>query len=328
MALAPANWGAFGGALLVGNFGDGTVNAFDPASGKPLGTLQDGSGNNLVLSGLWALLFGNNGRGGDANTLYFTSGVPTGSTARRGILGSIAPPAAVTGVFNGASGLGTAVAPGEIVFITGQTVGPSPLVAATLAATGVVGSTVSGTSVTFNGIAAPVLYASGSQTGVIVPYSLAGSASASVVVKTGGQTTAAFTIPVAPSVPGLFTLNAGGSGAAVAFNQDGTLNSATNAAAAGAVVVLFGTGEGVVTPPGQDGLISSSFLLREPVLPVSVTIGGKTAQVGYAGSAPGSVAGVMEVEAIVPAGAGTGPQPVVLTVGNASSQAGVTVSLK
>ena len=93
-------------------------------------------------------------------------------------------------------------------------------------------------------------------------------------------------------------------------------------------MVLFGTGEGVVSPPGQDGLISTSFVLRAPVLPVSVTIGGKAARVLYAGSAPGNVGGVVEVEAVVPADAGTGNQPVVLTVGTASSQTGVTVNLK
>jgi trimeric autotransporter adhesin len=64
------------------------------------------------------------------------------------------------------------------------------------------------------------------------------------------------------------------------------------------------------------------------VATVTVTIGGKTAQVIYAGAAPGAVAGVMQVEAVVPAGAGTGAVPVVVTAGNVNSQAGATVSLK
>lgn len=328
IALAPPSWGAFDGALLVANFGDGTINAFDVTSGKLLGTLKNASGDNVVLPGLWAILFGAGIRSADPNTLYFVSGVPTGSTARRGIYGTIAPPAAVSGVSNAASGQSAAITPGEIVFISGQTVGPLVLASATLPATGTLGSTVGGTTVTFNGIPAPVLYAAGSQTGVIVPYGVAGSTTASVVVKAAGQTTAAFSIPVAASVPGLFTLNASGTGPGVIFNQDGTVNSATNSAAAGTVVVLFGTGEGVVSPPGQDGLISTSFVLRAPVLPVSVTIGGKAARVLYAGSAPGNVGGVVEVEAVVPADAGTGNQPVVLTVGTASSQTGVTVNLK
>jgi uncharacterized protein (TIGR03118 family) len=74
MALAPGSFGKFGGDLLVGNFGDGTINAFDPTSGAFLGTLSDSSGNPLVNPGLWGLTFGNGGQGGDKNALYITAG--------------------------------------------------------------------------------------------------------------------------------------------------------------------------------------------------------------------------------------------------------------
>jgi trimeric autotransporter adhesin len=196
-----------------------------------------------------------------------------------------------------------------------------------LPATGTVGTTLGTTSVTFNNIPAPVFYTAGTITSVIVPYGITGS-TASVVLKTGSQTTAAFSIPVTASVPGVFTSNDSGSGLAVVFNQDGTVNSAANAAAAGSAIVLYATGEGATNPPGQDGLVASSLIFREPALPVSLTIAGQKAQVVYAGSAPGSVAGVMEVEAIVPTGAGTGAVPVVLTVGATASQANVTVNVK
>jgi uncharacterized protein (TIGR03118 family) len=81
LALAPSGFGPFGGDLLVGNFGDSKVNAFDPTTGTFLGTLSDAHGNPLVLTagassvGLWGLIFGNGGDGGDPNTLYFTSGI-------------------------------------------------------------------------------------------------------------------------------------------------------------------------------------------------------------------------------------------------------------
>src|ERR1700674_2085161 len=68
VAIAPATWGAFGGAVLVGNFGNGRINAFDPNTGATLGILQDKSGQPIVNSGLWAIAFGN-GSSGDANTL-------------------------------------------------------------------------------------------------------------------------------------------------------------------------------------------------------------------------------------------------------------------
>jgi uncharacterized protein (TIGR03118 family) len=320
VAIAPAGWGAFGGALLVGNFGDGRINAFD-LTGKSLGTLQDANGNPIAVAGLWALIFGNGGRGGDGNTLYFVAGVPNGATVKRGILGSIAPPAQIDAIYNAAGGQLAAISPGEIVIVTGQTVGPSPLVSAVIPATGALGTTVAATSVTFNGISAPALYASGTYTSAIVPYGVSGSQTASVVLKTGTQTTAAFSIPVTATVPGVFTFNGGGTGAAVALNQDGTLNTSANAAARGAVVVLFATGEGLTTPAAPDGSIETGVILREPMLPVTLSIGGTTAQVLYAGGAPGSVAGVLEVEAIVPAGVTPGASvPVILSVGSTPSQ--------
>jgi len=328
VAIAPAAWGAFGGALLVGNFGNGQINAFNLTTGSLLGTLQNAAGAPISIPGLWAIVFGGNGSRSDANTLYFAAGVPDGSTTKSGLLGSLAPPSAISFIYNAAGGQSTAIAPGEIVSITGQTVGPAPLASAPLPASGTIATTLGTTSVTFNNIPAPVFYASGSLTSVIVPYAVAGSTTASVVLKTGGQTTAAFTIPVAASVPGVFTSNDGGTGQAVVFNQDGTVNTAANPAAKGSVIVLYATGEGTTNPPGQDGLISSSDILREPVLPVSLTIGGQAATVLYAGSAPGNVAGVMEVEATIPAGAASGAAPVVLTVGSATSQGNVTVNVK
>jgi len=90
MALAPTGFGEFGGALLVGNFGDGRINAFDPVTGDFLGQLKDGSGNPITIKGLWGLRFGNGGSGGDPNTLYFAAGIPgTGQVEDHGLFGSI-----------------------------------------------------------------------------------------------------------------------------------------------------------------------------------------------------------------------------------------------
>jgi uncharacterized protein (TIGR03118 family) len=76
MALAPANFGDFSNTLLVGNFGDGLINSFDSCSGQYLGPLRDSTGATITITGLWALTFGNGRSGGDANTLYFTAGIP------------------------------------------------------------------------------------------------------------------------------------------------------------------------------------------------------------------------------------------------------------
>jgi uncharacterized protein (TIGR03118 family) len=59
VAIAPANFGVFSGDLLVGNFGNGAINAFDPTTGRSLGPLTDSSGKPIVIDGLWSLLVGN-----------------------------------------------------------------------------------------------------------------------------------------------------------------------------------------------------------------------------------------------------------------------------
>lgn len=79
LALAPLGFGALGGDLLVGNFGDGSINAYDPGSGLFEGTLADINANPLSIDGLWGLSFGNGGNGGSAGSLYLTAG-PNGET--------------------------------------------------------------------------------------------------------------------------------------------------------------------------------------------------------------------------------------------------------
>lgn len=74
IALAPPDFGRFSGALLIGNFGDGHVLAFDPASGKFLGQLSDAKGKPLAIDGLWGLAFGNGRPDAPVNRLFFTAG--------------------------------------------------------------------------------------------------------------------------------------------------------------------------------------------------------------------------------------------------------------
>jgi uncharacterized protein (TIGR03118 family) len=74
MALAPANFGRFSNALLVGNFGDGKINAYDPSSGAFLGTLSKANGNPIAIDGLWGIAFGNGINNQPTNTLFFAAG--------------------------------------------------------------------------------------------------------------------------------------------------------------------------------------------------------------------------------------------------------------
>jgi uncharacterized protein (TIGR03118 family) len=90
LALAPASFGAFGGDLLVGNFGDGTINAYDSTTFALKGQLQDSSGKPIQNQNLWEILFGSNGTG-DPNTMYFSAGV---NNEKGGLFGAITAAAA------------------------------------------------------------------------------------------------------------------------------------------------------------------------------------------------------------------------------------------
>jgi uncharacterized protein (TIGR03118 family) len=90
LAIAPAGFGSFGGALLVGNTGDGHISAYDPQSGVYLGQLADDSGQPISIPILWALTFGNGHMGGDANTLFFAAGL--NGDEEHGLFGAIQSP--------------------------------------------------------------------------------------------------------------------------------------------------------------------------------------------------------------------------------------------
>jgi uncharacterized protein (TIGR03118 family) len=88
MALAPAGFGKFSNALLVGNFGDGTINAFDLKNGTSLGQLRDTNGNVLAIDGLWGLAFGNGVLSQPTDVLFFAAGP---NDEGDGLYGFIAP---------------------------------------------------------------------------------------------------------------------------------------------------------------------------------------------------------------------------------------------
>jgi uncharacterized protein (TIGR03118 family) len=90
LAIAPEGFGSFAGDLLVGNFGDGRINAYDPHSGHFHGTLKNAAGHDLRIDGLWALLFGN-GTTNDVNTLVFSAGPDDEAHGLYGVI-TVAPP--------------------------------------------------------------------------------------------------------------------------------------------------------------------------------------------------------------------------------------------
>jgi len=86
MVLAPNAFGTFAGALLVGNFGDGWINAYNPTTGSYMGALKTSGGSTIVIPGLWGLAIGNGATAGDSSAVYFASG-PGGET--HGLFGKL-----------------------------------------------------------------------------------------------------------------------------------------------------------------------------------------------------------------------------------------------
>jgi uncharacterized protein (TIGR03437 family) len=105
------------------------------------------------------------------------------------------------------------------------------------------------------------------------------------------------------------------------------VNSAVLPAAHGDILMLFGTGGGITSPPSSDGQFSTGTPANLAA-PVTVTMGGASGTVWYAGAAPGMVAGVFQINVQVPDGAPSGSVPIVVKSGGASSPATVTVALK
>jgi uncharacterized protein (TIGR03437 family) len=220
------------------------------------------------------------------------------------------PSFTLAGVVNAASYKAGAVAPGEIVTLFGERLGPAAITMGQVDPDGYFEKSVAGTRVLFDGIQAPVLHSSAMQVSAIVPYAVGAQETTGIAVEYQGTRSATAVLDVAPSAPGLF---------AVAVNADQSLNSESNPAARGGVVVLYATGEGQTDPPGEDGKLARD-VWPKPLLDIEATIGGQSAMVVYAGAAPGMVAGLMQVNLRIPVDVQPGNAvPVVLRVGSAAS---------
>ena len=240
---------------------------------------------------------------------------------------STGPVISSAGILNAASFRGGPISPGEIITVFGNGIGPADLALAQLTSSGSVSKFIGGTRILFDGVASPLVYVSAGQSAAIAPYFLSNRSSTNVEVEYNGTRSNAVAVATGPSSPALFTIDSSGSAQAAALNEDGSVNAQAKPVKKGAIVILFATGEGQTTPDGVDGQIASS-ILPKPQLSVAVTIGGKDAEVLYAGGAPGLVAGVMQVNVRVPLNVDSGDNAVVLTVGTAASPQGVTIAVQ
>jgi uncharacterized protein (TIGR03437 family) len=257
-----------------------------------------------------------------------TARMETGKITTNIILVPSGTKIAAATIVNGANYAEGPVAPGELVTIFGSGVGPASG-GAMNTASGTVATQLAESRVLFDGIPAPLFYTRSDQVNAVVPYSVRGRSSTRVKMEYLGLTSDVLSVPVAAASPGIFTQDGSGTGQGAILNEDSSINSAANPAQPGSIVVIYATGAGQMNPAVLDGAITGTAPLPKPVAPVSVTIGDIAARVIYAGAAPGLVAGALQVNARIPDGVVAGPQVSVrLTIGNLSSQAGVTVAIQ
>jgi uncharacterized protein (TIGR03118 family) len=336
--LAPAGFGAFGGALLVGNFGDGAINAFDPVSGMYLGALQDGTGAAIHISGLWGLTFGNGSRanpaavpaGGDANTLYFAAGIAGPDKVEdHGLLGTIqaAPGIMSNGVVNAANFAGS-TAPGGFTAIFGRALAATTRTWGTADfLNGKLPVQLDGVSVTIDGKPAYVYFVSPGQIDVIAPADST-SGPVQVVVTNNGVASGSSTISLQPAAPAFFA-----SGKyLIATHADGSLVGASTIfpgatpGKSGETIAIYGTGFGP-TNPVVDGMVvtSPAKLATAP----GVMIGGASAVVTFSGL---SAAGLDQINVTLPSlpagSTGVADVPVVGAAGASNTQAGLFITMQ
>lgn len=235
----------------------------------------------------------------------------------------------ISRVVNAASYLSGGISPGEIVSIFGAYLGPAAGKSGAPDSRGFFGTSLGNVTVTFNGFAAPLLYAGAGQVNAVVPYALAGSPSALVVLTFGTGRSNSVTVPVVSSAPGIFTADGSGTGAGAILDTNYRLVSANNPVSRGSFIQIFATGEGQTSPAGIDGKVAPSVLpLPAPKLPVAVLIGGQPVTVQYIGAAPGLVAGVLQINVQVPDSVPPGVVPVSVQIGDNFCQMGITVAVQ
>lgn len=242
-----------------------------------------------------------------------------------GLLWSVAPPVppdlpvapGAFSVVNAASYQATFASPGEIVSLLGNYLGPASPVPLQVGGDGRVTNNLGGVQVFFNGVPAPLLYVSAGQINAVTPYAMPQDQPVTVKVQTATGTSTLPNLLTAAATPAIF------SGAVL--NPDGTFNSRSNPAPAGATLVLYGTGMGQLNPPGVDGSVIQGSDLPGPVqqfhasvYPGTQTVAGQQlpASLAYLGPAPGYISGLMQVNVALPVNLPGGPALLALSPGS------------
>jgi uncharacterized protein (TIGR03437 family) len=228
----------------------------------------------------------------------------------------------VEGIINAAnSSQGAPLAPGSLISIYGLKLADGTAAAAGLP----LETNLQGVTVVMAGRKLPLQYTSSGQINAIIPYDIPANTPQSAVILRGNRVSSVVQVPLADTLPAVFTTDQSGKGqGAILNNSDGRLFDATNPAHAGDAAVIYCTGLGTVDSTVPAGSASPGNPLANTVNGVSVTIGGKPAQVLYHGLSPG-FAGLYQVNVFVPDDIAPGNAvPVVLT---SAGRSGGTVTM-
>jgi len=315
LAIAPAGFGDFAGDLLVGNFGDGTINAFNPSTGAYVATLTDTIGAPIVVPNLWALQAGNGGSGGDVNAVYFTAGIPGPDNGNHGLFGRLqaAPAITAANITNGASG-SSAIAPNTWMTIKGANLAETTRTwNAGDFVSGALPTEIDGVSVSISGAPAYVYYVSPTQLNVLTAADLPTSGTVTVTIHNNGLTSGSASIPVQALAPAFFPSSDGKHVAAT--HADGSIvgpagTTGETPAKPGETIVLYGTGFGPTSPAIPNGMqvTTALLLVTEP----TISIGGTNVPVAFGGlTGPG----LYQFNVMVPATAPNGDVPVSAQLG-------------
>jgi uncharacterized protein (TIGR03118 family) len=330
VALAPAGFGDYASDLLVGNFGDGTINVFNPTDGTYIATLQDPTGKNIVIPGLWGLQAGNGASGGDANAVYFTAGIggPDGALQSHGLFGSLqaAPELSASDVTNAAS-FQPAIAPNTFIAVRGSNLSSTTRTwRESDFVNGALPTQLDGVSVTVGGKPAYIYYISPTQLNILTPVD---STPGPVQVQTtnSGLASGSASVSLQAAAPAFFLF---ANKYVAATHADYSLVGATtlfpNAstpAKPGETIVMYGNGFGPTTPPAPEGQLVTSSL---PLATVpTILIGNTPAEVTFAGLVG---AGLYQINVVIPPSTPDGDATVVAQANGQSSPSGVFVTVQ
>jgi uncharacterized protein (TIGR03437 family) len=233
----------------------------------------------------------------------------TANSVVRQLQGGALPVVSANGVVNAAS-FASSISPGALATVFG-----SNFALRNASANAPLPLSLTGVSVSVNGQSAPLLYVTPTQVNFQVPWETALGSAATVTVNVNGGASNSITVPVLGAAPGLFSTS---SGHAVVQNSDFTLNDPGNPAKVGSTIVAYLSGSGPVNPAVPDGAATPLGPLVSATSPSSATIGSSTAQVAFAGLAPGFV-GLVQVNIVVPSDLATGDYPLAITIGSETS---------